>query len=100
MALAPPHPLFSNLRSQLGSFLEPRLFSLLMGYWWLEPLLRIGALLRNNLAPVNKQLSFPGGSEIKSLPAMCETQVRSLGWEDLLEKEMATHSSILAWKIP
>ena len=38
-------------------------------------MLRIGALLRNNLAPVNKQLSFPGGSEIKSLPAMCETQV-------------------------
>ena len=31
---------------------------------------------------------------------MLETHVRSLGWEDLLEKEMATHSSILAWKIP
>jgi len=31
---------------------------------------------------------------------MGETQVRSLGWEDLLEKEMATYSSILAWKIP
>ena len=31
---------------------------------------------------------------------MQETQVRSLGWEDLLEKEMATHSSILAWRIP
>ena len=36
----------------------------------------------------------------KSLPAMWETQVRSLGWEDPLEKEMATHSSILAWRIP
>ena len=36
----------------------------------------------------------------KNLPAMWETQVRSLGWEDTLEKEMATHSSILAWKIP
>ena len=36
----------------------------------------------------------------KHLPAMQETQVRSLGWEDLLEKEMATHSSILAWRIP
>ena len=35
---------------------------------------------------------------VKSLPAM--TQVRSLGWEDPLEKEMATHSSILAWRIP
>ena len=37
---------------------------------------------------------------VKRLPAMRETQVRSLGWEDLLEKEMATHSSILAWRIP
>ena len=37
---------------------------------------------------------------VKKLPAMQETQVRSLGQEDLLEKEMATHSSILAWRIP
>ena len=37
---------------------------------------------------------------VKSLPAMQETQVRSLGQEDPMEKEMATHSSILAWKIP
>ena len=36
----------------------------------------------------------------KSLPAMQETLVQSLGWEDPLEKEMATHTSILAWKIP
>ena len=37
---------------------------------------------------------------LKRLPAMQETWVRSLGWEDPLEKEMATHSSILTWKIP
>ena len=37
---------------------------------------------------------------VKLLATMWETQVRSLGWEDPLEKEMATHSSILAWKIP
>ena len=37
---------------------------------------------------------------IKRLPAMCETRVRSLRREDPLEKEMATHSSTLAWKIP
>ena len=37
---------------------------------------------------------------IKNLPAMRETQVGSLGWEDPLENKMATHSSILAWKIP
>ena len=38
--------------------------------------------------------------KVKRLPTMWETQVRSLVQEDLLEKEMATHSSILAWKIP
>ena len=37
---------------------------------------------------------------VKNIPAMQETQVQSLGWEDLLEKGMATHSSIAAWKIP
>ena len=37
---------------------------------------------------------------VKRLLTMRETQVHSLGWEDLLEKEIATHSSILAWKIP
>ena len=37
---------------------------------------------------------------VKNLPAMQETWARSLGWEDLLEKDMATYSSILAWRIP
>ena len=37
---------------------------------------------------------------VKNLPAMQETQVQSLGWEDPLVKGMATHSSILAWRIP
>ena len=37
---------------------------------------------------------------VKHLPTMQETQIRSLGWEDPLEKEMATHSSTLIWKIP
>ena len=37
---------------------------------------------------------------VKNMPAMQETQVQSLGWEDPLEKGMATHSSILAWRIP
>ena len=37
---------------------------------------------------------------VKNLPAMQETQVRSLGWEDSLEKETAIHSSTLAWRIP
>ena len=37
---------------------------------------------------------------VNRLPTRRETQVQSLGWKDLLEKEMATHSSILAWEIP
>ena len=37
---------------------------------------------------------------VKYMPAMQETQVQSLSWEDPLEEEMATHSSLLAWKIP
>ena len=45
-------------------------------------------------------LGLPGGSDGKCLRTIQETQVQSLGGEDLLEKEMATHSSILAWKIP
>ena len=45
-------------------------------------------------------LNFPGGSVAKNLSAMQETRVWSLGQEDPLEKEMATHSSILAWKVP
>ena len=38
--------------------------------------------------------------KVKNLPAMQETQVQSLGWDDPLEKEVATHSTILAWRIP
>ena len=46
------------------------------------------------------KFSFPGGSGVKNPPGMQEVWVQSLGWEDSLEKKMATHSSILAWKIP
>ena len=45
-------------------------------------------------------LGFPAGSGVKKPPAMQETWVPSLGREDPLEEEMATHSSILAWEIP
>ena len=45
-------------------------------------------------------ISFPGGSVVKNPPTKLETQVRSLSWEDPLEKEMATQSSTLVWKIP
>ena len=43
---------------------------------------------------------FPGGSDLKNPPAMQETWVLSLGWEDPLKKGITTHSSILAWRIP
>ena len=46
---------------------------------------------------------FPAGSGAMNLPVSAgdtETQVQSLGWEDPMEKEMATHSSIVAWRIP
>ena len=45
-------------------------------------------------------MGFPGDAGSKNLPVMQETQVPSLGREDPLEKEMATHSSTLAWRIP
>ena len=50
------------------------------------------------MCEVPDNVGFPGGSVVKN-PAMQEKWVQSLGQEDLLEKEMATHSSILAWKI-
>ena len=50
--------------------------------------------------PKSKIKVFPGGSAGKGSPAMQETWVQSLGWEDPLEEGMASHSSILAWRIP
>ena len=51
----------------------------------------------------NQTRASPMAQCVKNLPAVQktqETQVRSLGWEDLLEKAMTTHSNILAWRIP
>ena len=45
-------------------------------------------------------MGFPGGSEVKASACNVGDQVWSLGWEDPLEKEIETHSSILAWEIP
>ena len=55
---------------------------------------------RIDLAAANKSNGFPGGAVVKNLPATQETQVQSLDGEDPFEEEMATHSSILAWRIP
>ena len=46
------------------------------------------------------EFGSPGGSDVNNLPAMQEAQVQSVIGEDPLEKGMATHSSVLAWKIP
>jgi len=45
-------------------------------------------------------MAIPAPQLVKNPPAMQETWVRSLGWKDPLEKEKATHSGILAWRIP
>ena len=52
------------------------------------------------LFPTFQSCGFPGGSMVKKLPAIQETQVQSLAQEDPLEKEMAAHSSMLAWETP
>ena len=55
---------------------------------------------RRDLLPPPVFLGFLVAQRVKNPPAMWETWVQSLGWEDPLEEGMATHSSILAWKIP
>ena len=58
---------------------------------------------KSDITSLNKSYHtshFPGGSDSKNPPAMLETWIQSLGQEDPLEKEMATHSSILAQRIP
>ena len=75
--------------------------------WYLIVVLVCIFLITNNVKHICMCVlaiwGFPGDSAVKNLPAMQETQetwVRSLGGEDPLEDSMATHSSILAWKIP
>ena len=61
-----------------------------------------GKRIRHNQVTEHTYISWASlvAQLIKNLPAMQKTWVRSLGWDDLLEKGMATHSSILAWRIP
>ena len=60
----------------------------------------MGTLGAGNMINLPKGLFSAAYQTVKRLPVTRETEVRSLGWEDPLEKEMATHSSILAWRIP
>ena len=71
-----------------------------------SPALLVNSLLLSHLGSLRVSPFYLKASTslvaqtVKHLPAVRETQVRSLGWEDPLEKEMTTHSSTLAWKIP
>ena len=99
--------------------------SVVHGGWWGQPLAKRTAALGSQQVPIpfgtrelagvaatiteanfkkigwhrTKTRASPMAHRVKNLPAMQEMQVRSLSWEDLLEEEMETHSSILAWEI-
>ena len=60
----------------------------------------MGTLHRTEIVMYIQNRSSPVAQKVKNLPAMWETWIRSLGWEDPLEKGMATHSSILTWRLP
>jgi len=61
---------------------------------------RSGRSLREGIGPLEYSLASLVAQLVKNTPAMRETWVRSLGWENSLEKGKATHSSILAWRSP
>ena len=66
----------------------------------LPPGLQKRTLLLKNLNSVGELWASLVAQTVKNLPSMQETWVRSLGWEDPLEKGMATHSSVLTWRLP
>ena len=69
--------------------------------WYIYTMEYYSAIKKNTFESVlMRWRASPVPQRVKNLPAMQETWVRFLGWEDPLEKEMATHSSILAWRIP
>ena len=89
----PSHPLDCGSFTSSKPAMADGVFSIIVSLW------------HNSPVPLLTLKNLPNGASlvaqrIKHLPAMQETWVRSLGWEDPLEKEMATHSSILAWRIP
>ena len=70
-------------------------------YWVKVPALRVQRKSKQKENYIRSTLwGFPGGSVVKNTPTMQETRVRSLGWEDLLEKKMAAHSSVFSWETP
>ena len=85
--MASNHLIYANLLVCLAFDVKVRLLSISHGWQLFYK------------ADLKEWVWFPGSSVVKNLPTMQETWVWSLGRKDLLEKEMATHSSILAWKI-
>ena len=67
--------------------------------WFYEDLQDLLELTPKKRCPFHYRRASLVAQRLKRLPPMRETRVQSLGWEDPLEKEMATHSSILAWTI-
>ena len=85
---------YMQLKSKLSFFTRVKGNSRIWIFFKLERTVR--GYMNNN----KQSRGFPCGSDGKESAPMWETWVRSLGWEDLLEKGKATHSSILAWRIP
>ena len=96
--------LYLHHHSQSGSTsLAPEVITLQrgMGIWYEAWFSLLTSFFKWNwLCDLFIEIIHPGSSVVKNLPVIQETQVWSLGWEDPLEKEIATDSSILAWEIP
>ena len=93
----------TTVRSLIAKKLEERTLGLFPGYRLIIAEFSLSPLRCRIPAPDSTASQCPVSlvaQRLKRLPPMRETQVRSLGWEDPLEKEMATHSNILAWRIP
>ena len=98
-ALSPPHQMAKGLELQL----KHQSFQWIFRVDFLEEVKNINSKMRNYdldgifiTSPIYTKLS----QMVKDLPATRETWIRSLGWEDPLEKGMVTHSNILTWRIP
>ena len=88
---------YTFLGAELLQWINPNLCSRWLTFFFLN-LIKNFFLTWNGTHAV--LVGFPGGSVVKNPPAKQETQVQPLGQEDPLEEEMATHSHILAWRIP
>ena len=89
-----------NRRGKAAAWARQEWWSVCTHIHWEMKYTQISPLYSHKYTLRTDQLGVPGGPMAKTPSAMQETRLRSLGWQDPLEKEMATHSSILAWRIP